>query len=78
MSHLRRMQSENTSYISPTGVTSNSELSHALQKGLPSLSSGLISLLPSASSNIRPDLQHENSRHPSVDMVQLLKVGLLY
>lgn len=80
MSHVHRIQGESTSpaYTSPTAITPKSELSHSLQKGPQSLSSGLTSLLPSAPSNIRPDLKPDHAGHPSVDMVQLLKVGLLY
>lgn len=80
MSHVHRIQGETTSpaYTSPTAITPKLEVSHSLQKGPQSLSSGLISLLPSAPSSIRPDIKPDNAGHPSVDMVQLLKVGLLY
>lgn len=80
MTHVHRIQGEITSssYISPAAITPKSELSHSLQKGPQSISSGLISLLPSAPSNTRPDFKPDHSGHPSVDMVQLLKVGLLY
>lgn len=80
MSHVHRIQGDTTSpaYTSPTAITPKSELSHSLQKGPQSLSSGLISLFPSAPSNIRSDIKPDNAGHQSVDMVQLLKVGLLY
>lgn len=79
-SHVHRIQGETTSpvYTSPAAIIHKSELSHSLQKGPQSLSSGLISPLPSAASSIRPDIKPDNAGHPSVDMVQLLKVDLLY
>ncbi|XP_017342480.2 msx2-interacting protein [Ictalurus punctatus] len=75
MSHVHRIQDETTSpaYNSPTAITPKLELSHSLQKGLQCLSSGPISLLPSAPSNIRPDIKSDSAGHTSVDMVQLLK-----
>ncbi|KAB5546221.1 hypothetical protein PHYPO_G00069570 [Pangasianodon hypophthalmus] len=75
MSRVHRIQGETTSpvYTSPTAITPKSELSHSLQKGPQSVSSGLISLLPSAPSNIRPDIKTDSAGHSSVDMVQLLK-----
>lgn len=80
MSHVHRIQDETTSpaYNSPTAITPKLELSHSLQKGLQCLSSGPISLLPSAPSNIRPDIKSDSAGHTSVDMVQLLKVSSLY
>lgn len=79
MSHVHRVQSENTSpaYTSPTRITPKSELPHSLQKGPQSLTSGLISLLPSKPSSIILNRKPDNAGPPLVDMVQLLKVGLL-
>ncbi|KAI5612265.1 msx2-interacting protein isoform X2 [Silurus asotus] len=75
MSHVHRIQRESasTSYTTLTAITPKPELSHSRQKGPQSLSSGLISLLPSAPTYLRPNTKPDNSGHPSVDMVQLLK-----
>ncbi|KAM9445883.1 msx2-interacting protein [Clarias gariepinus] len=75
MSHVHRVQSENTSpaYTSPTRITPKSELPHSLQKGPQSLTSGLISLLPSKPSSIILNRKPDNAGPPLVDMVQLLK-----